>query len=352
MRMLPALLCSSAALLAAGAPARAAVEVTVVAGVPGAAPAADVPDGSPALATAISPRGLYAPDRHTVLFSDDCGVVREVARDRITRVAGIPACGETPVLAPPSFGDAPDPFAARLSGLVGLGRGADGELVLADAGYHRVRALTAGGVTTLAGTGTKLGDGGFADGPAAAARLDQPGGAQRLADGRVVIADSGNGRVRVLAGGRVSTLAGGGTAAPADGAPATGVRFGMVGDVTAQPGGAVVFTDVTGGAVWRVGTDGVLRAVARGLSLPFGIDARGPELVVAELGAGRIDRIAADGSVAVLTSAVRMPYAVAVAPCTGDVLASGFAAADARIYRLHEGRGNGCRYPPGLVSRG
>lgn len=333
MRMHRAVLFAYVAMFAAAAPAGAAVDV-----VPGT-------DG-------LTPRGLFAPDRHSVLFSDDCGVVHQIARDRTTTVAGTPSCAETPLLAAPRFGDSTDPLGARLSSMVGLGRGADGEVLLADAGYHRVRSWTSGGVTTLAGAGTQLGDGGFADGPAEVARFDQPANAERLADGTVVVADFGNGRVRAIAGGLVSTLAGGGTLEPADGVRATDARLGLVADVAALPGGDVAFTDATGGKVWRVARDGTLRLVAAGLALPFGLDRRGRDLVVAELRAGRVDRIGADGSVTTLTTAVPMPYAVAVAPCTGDVLVDSFSPADPHVYRLREGAGQGCAFPPGLAARG
>jgi hypothetical protein len=338
--MLPAVLFASAALLASAPAALAAPEVRVVAGAPGTAPLADVPDGSAALSAAISPRGLLVTERGRLLFSDACGVVREVADGRLRRVAGVPDCDGTAVLSPPGFGDAADPLRARLGGLVGLGRGGrSGDVVLADTGNHRIRVL-GDGVATLAGGGTGIADGGFADGPAATARFDQPAAAEALRDGSVVVADAGNGRVRRIAGGMVTTIAGGGDVPAAAGVPATRAQLGLIADVAVLPGGGVAFTDVLSGIVWRIAHDGTLAAEATGLVLPFGLDARGPELVVAELGAGRVQRIAADGRRSVLTTAIPRPYAVAAGLCPDEVYVDSFAADHQRIYRV--GAATGC----------
>lgn len=323
MRMLPASLLLSTALLAVAAPAQGAVEVTVVPGATGA-------------------RGLLVDGRDRLLFSDGCGVVREAVDGQVRRVAGIPDCDGSGVLSAPRFGDAADPLQARLGSLVGLGRGGrDGEVLLADTANHRIRVLGPGGVTTVAGTGTGFADGGFADGPVAGARLNQPAAAERLRDGGVVVADAGNGRVRLVAGGTVTTLAGGGPVPAAAGVRATDARFGLVADVAVLPGDGVAFTDAASGIVWRVGRDGRLAALATGLTLPFGVDARGPELVVGELGAGRVDRIGADGRLTVLTDAIPTPYAVAMGACPSEVYVDSFAPTHPQVFRLRE-HGAGC----------
>ena len=84
-----------------------------------------------------------------------------------------------------------------------------GALLIADSGNHRVRRVAGGVITTVVGTGVQgfAGDGGAAT----AAELDTPSGLAVAADGRVFVADSRNHRVRVVAtDGTIATFAGSG----------------------------------------------------------------------------------------------------------------------------------------------
>jgi sugar lactone lactonase YvrE/murein DD-endopeptidase MepM/ murein hydrolase activator NlpD len=89
----------------------------------------------------------------------------------------------------------------------GLALGADGTVFVADTGSHRILRLdSTGAVSTLAGDGTP----GNTDGPASQARFNGPIGIAVAPDGRVVVADTYNDRIRVIErDGTVSTLAGG-----------------------------------------------------------------------------------------------------------------------------------------------
>lgn len=83
--------------------------------------------------------------------------------------------------------------------------GPGGELYIADQANHRIRFLDAAGeVSTLAGKGAM----GFADGPALSAAFSSPSGIALDGSGKLLVADQGNHRIRVIAGGVVSTLAG------------------------------------------------------------------------------------------------------------------------------------------------
>jgi DNA-binding beta-propeller fold protein YncE len=96
---------------------------------------------------------------------------------------------------------------------------AGGKVYVADAGNHRLRAVSSGSVTTLAGSGVK----GFLNGAAASARFNAPHGV--TVDGtKVLVADTDNNRIRAISGGTVTTLAGSGTAGTGDG-PAATARF-------------------------------------------------------------------------------------------------------------------------------
>jgi DNA-binding beta-propeller fold protein YncE len=98
----------------------------------------------------------------------------------------------------------------------GIAVSADGSVIyVADTGNHLIRKIENGSVTTVAGfIGEKDEDGypvgGFNNGAAARAMFNQPKGLA-LADGTLVIADSGNHMIRVLDSvGNVSTLCGSG----------------------------------------------------------------------------------------------------------------------------------------------
>jgi sugar lactone lactonase YvrE len=97
---------------------------------------------------------------------------------------------------------------------IGLAVARDGAIYVADTYNDRIRAIDAqGAVRTIAG-----GEEGFADGRGNAARFDTPCGIAVLPDGSLVVADTGNNRLRrVTLDGAVTTLAGNGEAFEQDG---------------------------------------------------------------------------------------------------------------------------------------
>ncbi len=106
---------------------------------------------------------------------------------------------------------------AQLNGPVGIAVADDGAILVADTYHDRIRVISRDGQTrTLAGGGEP----GFADGAAAEARFDTPCGIAVAQDGSLLVADTGNHRIRrVELNGRVTTIAGTGEAAERDGAP-------------------------------------------------------------------------------------------------------------------------------------
>jgi sugar lactone lactonase YvrE len=107
--------------------------------------------------------------------------------------------------------------AARFNGPVGLAVSDDGTIFVADTYNDRIRAISRGGdVRTLAGGGET----GFRDGPGEEARFDTPCGIAIAEDGALLVADTGNHRIRRVApNGGVTTFAGRGEASKAEGAP-------------------------------------------------------------------------------------------------------------------------------------
>jgi DNA-binding beta-propeller fold protein YncE len=111
----------------------------------------------------------------------------------------------------PGFADGP-PGSAQFFDPTGIAFHA-GTIYVGDYGNHRVRAITQGTVTTLAGTGKQ----GYADGPAASAELNHPAGVAVDGAGAVYVADSANDVIRVIQAGAVTTFAGSGLKGSADG---------------------------------------------------------------------------------------------------------------------------------------
>ncbi|MEZ2345927.1 Ig-like domain repeat protein [Terriglobus sp. RCC_193] len=126
------------------------------------------------------------------LFIADTGnhCIRSVMPNgTITTVAGIGKPGDS--------GDGSSAQAAKLRNPAGLAMGADGTLLIADTGNHRIRRLTTDGtIVAIAGTG-KEGDSGDG-GPATNATFRRPAALLVLNDGRVLIADTDARRIRIL----------------------------------------------------------------------------------------------------------------------------------------------------------
>jgi hypothetical protein len=98
---------------------------------------------------------------------------------------------------PGDAGDGSDAKAARLRNPSGLAVDIDGTLLIADTGNHRIRRLTTNGtIVAVAGTG-KEGDSGDG-GPSASATFRRPAALLVLKDGRVLVADTDARRIRIL----------------------------------------------------------------------------------------------------------------------------------------------------------
>jgi DNA-binding beta-propeller fold protein YncE len=102
---------------------------------------------------------------------------------------------------------------ARFSAPYGIAVRGDGKLIVADYDNNRIRLVGLDGTTaTLSGAS----DPGFVDGATAAARFSHPQAVSIAASGDVLITDPGNFRVRRIAGDHVETIAGNGTGGYAD----------------------------------------------------------------------------------------------------------------------------------------
>jgi len=140
----------------------------------------------------------------------------------------------------------------------------NGNIVVADSGNNRIRIVTpAGVVTTLAGSGSPA----YADGTGAAASFSGPNGVAVIpSSGMIVVSDTNNHRIRLVTypGGVVTTLAGSGTPAFADGAGAA-ASFKQPRGVAVDPTtGNIVVADLNNNRIRLVTPAGMVTTLAGG----------------------------------------------------------------------------------------
>jgi len=177
-------------------------------------------------------------------------------------------------------------------------------LYVADTGHHAIQRITRDGLmSTLAGDGRP----GYADGPASQARFNAPIGVAVAPDGRVVVADTYNDRLRLIeTDGTVTTLAGSERPGASDGV-ADAASFDTPTGLAVDAHGIVYVADTGNGVVRTVDLAGRVTtpvwAHGDGFFRPLGV-AAGPdgELYVADEG-GRIVVIRPDGAIRVLAGA-------------------------------------------------
>lgn len=140
---------------------------------------------------------------------------------------------------------------------------ASGNVFITERTRHRIRKLAPDGtITTFAGTGRSefAGDGG----PAAQASLSFPTAMAFDTAGNLLVADSGNHRIRrITPAGQVSTFAGNGSAASAgDGGQATAASLNNPWAVAVDASGNVYVGEYSGHRVRRIAVDGTISTVA------------------------------------------------------------------------------------------
>lgn len=150
---------------------------------------------------------------NTYILDSGNGVVREVSGGIITTVAGTGNVGF-------NLGDGGPATSGQLYPGLSIVVDAAGDLFIADSGNCRIRKVSAGIITTVAGISAcaYAGDGG----PATIAVLGRPYGIAVDAAGTIYIADTMNYRVRKITNGIITTFAGNGIKGyTGDGGPAT-----------------------------------------------------------------------------------------------------------------------------------
>lgn len=138
-----------------------------------------------------------------------------------------------------------------------------GNLYIADTGNFRIRKVTAsnGYISTVAGNGLQgtSGDGGAAT----AARLNSPRGVAVDSSGNIYISDSGNNRIRIVSNGTITTIAGTGTAGfSGDGGLAVNAQLYGPRGIALDGAGNLYVTDYTNSRIRKVATNGIITTLA------------------------------------------------------------------------------------------
>ncbi len=214
-------------------------------------------DGCPPLSSNLIFPSAVAVDHSGNLYIGDTGHfrVRKVSGGVITTVAGNGLSGFS--------GDGGPATSAQVSNVFGVTVDSAGaNLYIADTGNNRIRRVSGGVIATVAGNGTFgfSGDGGAATN----AQLEDPQGVEVDSAGvNLYIADSNNARIRKVAGGLITTVAGNGILGYAgDGALATSAELGFVTGLTLDSGGALYLADNSNFRVRKVANNGIISTVA------------------------------------------------------------------------------------------
>ena len=213
-------------------------------------------DGGPALAAQFSNIQGIAIDRLGNLYLSDTDNhrVRKVSGGAVTTIAGTGVAGFS--------GDGKSALNAQLNFPYGLAVDSAGNVYVADLGNQRVRRIGPDGIiTTVAGTGRK------ASSPDGAAPTDtsllSPRNVAADAAGNLYIAEFEGHRVRKLTpGGKLSTVAGTGVAGwSGDGGPASAAQINYPAGMAFDRAGALYFADSGNNAVRKVYADGAIGTV-------------------------------------------------------------------------------------------
>ena len=173
--------------------------ITTVAGT-GASPGFD--DGNALLTALLNGPGQLALDSKGNLYIADAlnHRIRLLTGGNVTTVAGTGTAGWA--------GDGAAATSAELNYPEGVAVDSAGNIYIADTGNHVIRKVdTTGNITTIAGTGGQIGSIGDS-GPALSAQLNRPSALALDASGNIYIADTGNNEIRKLVGANIFCVLG------------------------------------------------------------------------------------------------------------------------------------------------
>ena len=232
-------------------------------------------DGGPAISAGVDSPCAVAVDSAGNIFMATDNQIREVdTHGNINTVVNASnAAGFS--------GDGAAATAALLNNPVGLAIDSSGDLYIADSYNHRIRKVSGGNITTVAGSGpicsNPCDNGGFTGdgGPATSATMSYPWDVALDRAGNLLIADNGNNRIRMVdADGNINTVAGSGTSSGymGDLGPATSALLDAPTGVAADRSGNFYIADDNNNVVRMVDAFGVISSIAGTNTIGFSGD--------------------------------------------------------------------------------
>jgi sugar lactone lactonase YvrE len=208
-------------------------------------------DNGPATGATLSPAGI-AVDSAGNLYIADSNRIRKISKGAITTVAGNGTYGFS--------GDNGPATSAQLFNPRGVAVDAAGNLYIADTYNNRIRKVSGGVITTVAGNGTS----GSRDDniPATSAQLNWPYGVAVDSAGNLYIANTYNNRVCKVSGGMITTVAGNAIHGfSGDNGPATSAQLSWPDGVAVDAAGNLYIADTDNNRIRKV-SGGVITTVA------------------------------------------------------------------------------------------
>jgi uncharacterized protein (TIGR03437 family) len=214
-------------------------------------------DGAAATAASLNiPYGIAVDAAGNVYISDlKNHAVRKIGTNgNITTIAGTGTFGYT--------GDGGPAASAQLNQPIGLAFDSAGNLYIADSNNYCVRKIdTSGIITTVAGVGGSLGFSGDG-GQATKAKLTQPFGIAVDGRGNLYITDSGNHRVREVSNGVITTIAGSTKGFNGDNGPAAKALLNNPWGILSDANGNLLVSDYGNYRVRSISAAGIITTVA------------------------------------------------------------------------------------------
>lgn len=269
----------------------------------------------------------FAGDGSPQVFSDPFGIA--VAKDGTIYVAD---AGESNLIRKIARDGSISPVNAAFDTPSGLALDAPGNLYVADTGNNRITKITPEGTAlTIAGDGTA----GYLDGPATQARFNGPIGLAVDTHGNVFVADTYNDRIRKIStDGQVRTVAGAGTPGYADGDRSTALFDTPSGIIVANDETLIV-ADTGNDRLRRIDKDGNVSTInlnGENLSGPIGLALTHDNvLYVTELDRSRVLQITPDNNAHMIagrgpgfangvdTARFNKPTGIAIDPRNGEL---------------------------------
>jgi uncharacterized protein (TIGR03437 family) len=244
-------------------------------------------DNGPATSAQLNqPWGVAVDAAGNVYIADTVNNrIRKVANGVISTVAGNGTLGYS--------GDDGPATSAQLSWPEGVAVDSAGNLYVADQNNNRIRKVSNGVITTVAGNGMPgySGD----NGPATSAQLYGPVGVAVDSAGNLYIADQPNNRIRKVSNGVITTVAGNGPdlygngGYSGDNGPATSARLNWPGDVAVDFAGNLFIADYRNNRIRKVSNGVITTAIYWDYPQGVGVDAAG-NLFIAD-NHGRVSKV-------------------------------------------------------------